>query len=252
MRHYSKLAKFIISLYSFVIKGFEFFRSLMLILKNTILFGFIFIILKEPLKISNDIFSFINNLTELLITLTIIILIVKLSIIIIKNSDDADSLIEDGINNLHSSLTTIAYKLIPIKFATRMALESTKTYYNSELANLVIVFLISVLVIKYLNVAITSISDAIIDGFEYLFNTQMNKIAKDDFNKLNFIKITDCIATESYKNECSFYVYKFKLFKFIPLTIFDNGMITNVVYKDSIAPTGIAMQIRPFKLIKLN
>lgn len=220
MAKYTKLANYMILLDAVAIKIFEFIRSIMFIIKNTLLFGFVFLIIKEPLKIDNNVFSLIKNLNETLIIVMLLVLLVKIAMNF--------AIVRNDLNK--SIIQTIFYKLVPIEFASKIALKMNQSQLNSDLSNLVVNFLVILLIIKLMNVMINKTSQTLIDDIEYIFNKRINEVTVNDYNKIKFIEIIDRTTHKSYKNEYTIDTYKLKLFKLVTFTITDYGLRKSFSY----------------------
>lgn len=230
MAKYTKLANYMILLDAVAIKIFEFIRLIMFIIKNTLLFGFVFLIIKEPLKIDNNVFSLIKNLNESLIIAMLLVLLVKIAMNFAIVRNDLNKLISNLSNKNKSIIQTIFYKLVPIGFASRIVLEMNQKQFHSNLSNLVVNFLVILLIIKLMNVMINKTSQTLIDDIEYIFNKRINEVTVNDYNKIKFIEIIDRTTHKSYKNEYTIDTYKLKLFKLVTFTITDYGLRKSFSY----------------------
>lgn len=236
------------------IKLFECVRLVMQVIKNTILFGFVFIILKDAFKLDNTVFTLVKNLTHIAFIIMIMTLGFKIIIGLISNADDLGELIDNISIESKSIVQTILYKIVPIGLASQIALEMNKSQLISNFNGLVINFLVVLLVIKLLNVIINKISQAIIDDFEYMFNKQINQITVDEYDKLRFVDVMDRTIHKMYKSGQTIDTYRLKLFKLITLNITDYGLRTSASkdFIQELQPTLIARCVNnSFTKIKL-
>ena len=234
------------------IKIFEFIRSIMQLIKNTVLFGVVFLIVKESLKLDNNVFTLVKNLNESLILILIMVLLVKITINVAMNCYNFDEFIDNLSIKSKSIMQTILYKLMPIGFASRIALEMNQSQLVSNLNGLVVNFLFVLLVIKLSNLIISKISHAIIMDFEYMFNKRINQITIDEYDKLKFIDVIDRTIHKMYKSGQTIDTYRLKVFKLLTLNITDYGLRTIEQHALVAQPTMIARCVNnSFTKIKL-
>lgn len=226
MARYAKLANYMIVLDALAIKFFECVRSVMLLIKNTILFGFVFVILKDAFKLDNTVFTLVKNINESIILIMILVLITKIVTILTITHYDFDEAMDNILIDSKSIIQTILYKLVPIGLASQIALETNKSQLISNFNGLVINFLFVLLVIKLSNVIISKISQNIIYDFEYMFNKRINQITVDEYDKLKFVDVIDRTIHKMYKSGQTIDTYRLKLFKLITLNITDYGLRT--------------------------
>lgn len=252
MAKYAKLANYMILLDAVGIKIFEFIRSIMLTIKNTVLFGFVFLIVKESLKLDNKVFTLVKNLNESVILLLIMVLLVKITMSVAMNCYNFDEFIDDLSIKSKPIMQTILYKLLPIGFASQIALEMNQSQLVSNLNGLVVNFLFVLLVIKLSNLIISKISHAIIVDFEYMFSKRINQITINEYDKLKFVDVIDRTIHKMYKSGQTIDTYRLKLFKLITLNITDYGLRTIEQYALVAQPTMIARCVNnSFTKIKL-
>ena len=179
----------------------------------------------------------------------LVALTIKILIDLIMKNYDFDEIINGLSINSKPMIQTILYKLLPIWFASKIALEVNQSQLNSNMSKLIIHFLVVLLIIKMMNVMINKTSQVFIDDIEYMFKKRINKITVNDYNKVKFIEIIDHITHKSYKNEYTIDTYKLKLFKLVTFTITDYSLRSSV-QKGFI----LEMQpvISPFKFIKFS
>lgn len=234
------------------IKLFECVRSVMQVIKNTILFGFVFVILKDAFKLDNTVFTLVKNINESIILIMILVLITKIVTILTIIHYDFDDAMDDILVESKSIIQTILYKLVPIGLASQIALEMNKSQLISNFNGLVINFLFVLLVIKLSNVIISKISHAIIVDFEYMFNKRLNQITVDEYDKLKFVDVIDRTIHKMYKSGQTIDTYRLKLFKLITLNITDYGLRTIEQHALVAQPTMIARCVNnSFTKIKL-
>lgn len=226
MAKYTKMANYMIILDAIGIKVFEFIRSIMQLIKNTVLFGVVFLIVKESLKLDNKVFTLVKNLNESVILLLIMVLLVKITMSVAMNCYNFDEFIDDLSIKSKPIMQTILYKLLPIGFASQIALEMNQSQLVSNLDGLVVNFLFVLLVIKLSNLIISKISHAIIVDFEYIFNKRINQITIDEYDKLKFIDVIDRTIHKTYKSGQTIDTYRLKVFKLLTLNITDYGLRT--------------------------
>ena len=234
------------------IKIFEFIRSIMQLIKNTVLFGVVFLIVKESLKLDNNVFTLVKNLNKSLILILIMVLLVKITINVAMNCYNFDEFIDNLSIKSKSIMQTILYKLMPIGFASRIALEMNQSQLVSNLNGLVVNFLFVLLVIKLSNLIISKISHAIIMDFEYMFNKRINQITIDEYDKLKFVDVIDRTIHKMYKSGQTIDTYRLKVFKLLTLNITDYGLRTIEQQALVAQPTMIARCVNnSFTKIKL-
>lgn len=252
MARYAKLANYMIVLDALAIKFFECVRSVMLLIKNTILFGFVFVILKDAFKLDNTVFTLVKNINESIILIMILVLITKIVTILTITHYDFDEAMDNILIDSKSIIQTILYKLVPIGLASQIALETNKSQLISNFNGFVINFLFVLLVIKLSNVIISKISQNIIYDFEYMFNKRINQITVDEYDKLKFVDVIDRTIHKMYKSGQTIDTYRLKLFKLITLNITDYGLRTIEQHALVAQPTMIARCVNnSFTKIKL-
>lgn len=252
MARYAKMANYMIVLDALAIKLFECVRSVMQVIKNTILFGFVFVILKDAFKLDNTVFTLVKNINESIILIMILVLITKIVTILTITHYDFDEAMDNILIDSKSIIQTILYKLVPIGLASQIALEMNKSQLMSNFNGLVVNFLFVLLVIKLSNLIISKISHAIIVDFEYMFNKRINQITVDEYDKLKFVDVIDRTIHKMYKSGQTIDTYRLKLFKLITLNITDYGLRTIEHHALVAQPTMIARCVNnSFTKIKL-
>ena len=234
------------------IKLFECVRSVMLLIKNTILFGFVFVIIKDAFKLDNTVFTLVKNINESIILIMILVLITKIVTILTITHYDFDEAMDNILIDSKSIIQTILYKLVPIGLASQIALETNKSQLISNFNGLVINALFVLLVIKLSNVIISKISQNIIYDFEYMFNKRINQITVDEYDTLKFVDVIDRTIHKMFKSGQTIDTYRLKLFKLITLNITDYGLRTIKQHALVAQPTMIARCVNnSFTKIKL-
>ena len=252
MAKYAKMANYMIVLDALAIKLFECVHSVMQFIKNTILFGFVFVILKDAFKLDNTVFTLVKNINESIILIMILVLITKIVTILTITHYDFNEAMDNILIDSKSIIQTILYKSVPIGLASQIALETNKSQLISNFNGLVINFLVVLLVIKLSNMIISKISQAIINDFEYMFNKRINQITVDEYDTLKFVDVIDRTIHKMYKSGQTIDTYRLRLFKLITLNITDYGLRTIEQQALVAQPTMIARCVNnSFTKIKL-